>query len=463
MNEPSEKTKLFIEKARKMHGDKYDYSKVEYIRANDKVIIICKEHGEYLKMPNDHLSNQQGCKVCSRIAYANSKKMTTEIFIKKSKEIHGDYTYDYNKVLYIGCYDKVIITCKTHGDFQQSPYKHLYGDACNLCGIERARNKTMLSQQTFVERANAIHNNKYDYSKVLYNGLCETIIIICKVHREFKQKPREHLDGNGCQKCGKVYSPTTNEFIKNAINIHGDTYDYSKVVYDKAIIKVIIVCKSHGEFEQTPNSHLSGIGCFKCGRIECSKKQTWDNNTYLEKIKKIHGDKYDYSLVNYTGINNLISIKCKRHGEFHQKARTHLLGSGCPICIHKTEAKLYENLLQLYPTIINQFRVLWCKNKKQLPYDFVINEYKIIIELDGPQHFKQIMNWSSPEEQFENDKYKEKCANDNGYSVIRLLQEDVFNDTYDWVKELCETIEEIKNDDEVVNVYLCKNGEYDDF
>ena len=73
------------------------------------------------------------------------------------------------------------------------------------------------------------------------------------------------------------------------------------------------------------------------------------------------------------------------------------------------------------------------------------------------------MNWSSPEEQFENDKYKEKCANDNGYSVIRLLQEDVFNDTYDWVKELCETIEEIKNDDEVVNVYLCKNGEYDAF
>jgi hypothetical protein len=98
-----------------------------------------------------------------------------------------------------------------------------------------------------------------------------------------------------------------------------------------------------------------------------------------------------------------------------------------------------------------------------LPFDFCIPEYKIIIELDGPQHFQQISNWSSPEEQFENDKYKETCANDNSYSVIRLLQEDVFYDTYDWVKELCETIEEIKNGDEVVNVYLCKNGEYDAF
>jgi very-short-patch-repair endonuclease len=457
-------TEQFIEDAKLIHGDKYDYSKVVYISAMTKITIICHEHGEFQKTPNDHLNSKQGCKICSRIAYANSKKMTTEVFIKKAKEIHGEHTYYYNKVLYVGCYDKVIITCKTHGDFQQSPCKHLYGYGCNLCGIERARNKTMLSQETFVERANTIHNNKYDYSKVLYNGIYETIIIICKEHGEFQQKPNDHLCGNGCSKCSKYNNRyTTNDFIEKVKEIHGDKYDYSLVDYTKSITKIQIICKEHGEFEQTPNSHLSGIGCFKCGRNVSSKKQIWNNNTYLKKIKEIHCDKYDYSLVNYTGINNLITIKCRKHGEFHQKARTHLLGSGCPICIHKTEAKLYENLLQLYPTIINQFRTLWCKNKKQLPYDFVIPEYKIIIELDGPQHFQQISNWSSPEEQFENDKYKEKCANDNGYSVIRLLQEDVFYDTYDWVKELCETIEEIKNGDEIANVYLCKNGEYDAF
>ena len=83
--------------------------------------------------------------------------------------------------------------------------------------------------------------------------------------------------------------------------------------------------------------------------------------------------------------------------------------------------------------------------------------------MDGRQHFQQVSNWSSPEEQFENDKYKEKCANDNDYSVIRILQEDVLNDTYDWLKDLCNTIEEIKNGDEVVNAYLCKNGEYECF
>jgi very-short-patch-repair endonuclease len=132
-------------------------------------------------------------------------------------------------------------------------------------------------------------------------------------------------------------------------------------------------------------------------------------------------------------------------------------------CKNKTEIKLYEHLLQKYPTLITQFKQEWCKNIRHLPFDFCIPENKIIIELDGRQHFQQVSNWPSPEEQFENDKYKEKCANDNNYSVIRLIQEDVIDDSYDWVKELCDAIEEIKNGDEIVNVYLCKNGEYDTF
>ena len=87
----------------------------------------------------------------------------------------------------------------------------------------------------------------------------------------------------------------------------------------------------------------------------------------------------------------------------------------------------------------------------------------MIFELDGRQHFQQVRNWSSPEEQFENDKYKEECANENGYSVIRLLQEDVFNDTFDWVKELYDAIEEIKTTEGITNMYLCKNNEYNQF
>jgi very-short-patch-repair endonuclease len=142
------------------------------------------------------------------------------------------------------------------------------------------------------------------------------------------------------------------------------------------------------------------------------------------------------------------------------------LNRWCPICVNKTEKKLYEQLLQIYPNIIHKFNRDWCKNpntNSYLPFDFVLEDQKIIIELDGIQHFVQVSNWNSPEEQFKNDQYKEKCANDNGYSMIRILQEDVWNDTYDWVTELKETIEQIVKEKIIQNNYLCMNNEYENF
>ena len=137
-----------------------------------------------------------------------------------------------------------------------------------------------------------------------------------------------------------------------------------------------------------------------------------------------------------------------------------ICGNWCPHCKNKTETKLFIKMKEKYLSLVTQFKREWCKRITYLPFDFCIEELKIIIELDGIQHFKQVSNWSSPEEQFENDKYKEKCANDNGYSVIRILQEDVLNDTYDWFTKLCDTIEEIKNNGEIINRYLCNNEEY---
>ena len=90
----------------------------------------------------------------------------------------------------------------------------------------------------------------------------------------------------------------------------------------------------------------------------------------------------------------------------------------------------------------------------------MLGEYKLIIELDGPQHFIQISNWQSPEQTRERDKYKLQCANNNGYSIIRLLQEDVYYDTYDWFDELIKSIEKIKIELIIQNIYLCKNNEY---
>jgi very-short-patch-repair endonuclease len=136
----------------------------------------------------------------------------------------------------------------------------------------------------------------------------------------------------------------------------------------------------------------------------------------------------------------------------------------CSKCKNKTEKQLFEVLKSQFNIIFHP-QYVWCKNlktKRYLPFDFECEE-KIIIELDGLQHFKQVRNWSSPEVQEQNDKYKMKCANNNGFSIIRILQEDVFYDTYNWLKELDDNIIKIKNDKIIQNIFMCKNNEYNNF
>jgi len=140
-------------------------------------------------------------------------------------------------------------------------------------------------------------------------------------------------------------------------------------------------------------------------------------------------------------------------------------GIWCPNCVNKTEEKLFNELTKYY-VIKRQYKPNWCKNpdtNKYLPFDFSLEDLKIIIELDGPQHFKQIGNWQSPELTKINDIYKIKCANKNGYSIIRLLQKDIWNNRYNWLQELLNNINKIVSEKVIQNIYMCKNDEYKDF
>jgi very-short-patch-repair endonuclease len=138
-------------------------------------------------------------------------------------------------------------------------------------------------------------------------------------------------------------------------------------------------------------------------------------------------------------------------------------GVWCSFCVNKTEKILFDKLVEVYNNLKQQYKVDWCKDKRYLPYDFVIENKKIIIELDGKQHFEQIGNWQSPEKTRENDIYKIKRANENGFSIIRILQKDVYYNKYDWLEELIQNIEKITNEERVQNIYMCKNNEYKDF
>ena len=318
-------TEDFIKKAQEVHGDKYNYSKVEYVNANTKVCIICPEHGEFWQLPNTHLKS--GCPKCA------GKNKTTEDFIKEARKVHGD-KYDYSKVDYVDCYTKVCIICPIHGEFWQTPGSHLNGSGCRECGLEIARNAKRVSTQDFIKEARKVHCDKYDYSKVEYVNTKTPVCIICPIHGEVWQLPKVHLNGVGCPKCFGRHK-TTEEFIKEAKAVHGDKYDYSKVKYVNSKEKICVICPDHGEFWITPNNHLRGGGCRKCAIEKQRETFRLSTEEFIRRARAVHGDKYDYSKVEYIDSQTNVCIICPEHGEFWQNPSNHCNGYGCPKCAGK--------------------------------------------------------------------------------------------------------------------------------
>lgn len=263
----------------------------------------------------------------------------TQIFIEKARTVHGD-RYDYGRVVYVRDRDKVIITCAKHGDFEQRPSHHLSGSGCAKCGFEETAAKiTQRAKNSFIEKARAVHGVLYDYERVVYVHNRDEIIITCKKHGDFEQTPKAHLKGRGCAKCGlesratKQSQEAKDNFIESSRAVHGDRYDYGRVVYVRAHDKVTITCKEHGDFEQTPNTHLSGKGCYKCGRESSAVKLSQEaKDSFIEKACAIHGDRYDYLKTVYVRAHDKVIITCKNHGDFEQRPGDHLNGKGCPSC-----------------------------------------------------------------------------------------------------------------------------------
>ena len=294
----------FIKKCKNIHGDRYDYSKVIYKNCDTKVCIICPEHGEFWQTPYHHVNRHQGCPKCNP-----KKKIITIDFINKSKKIHGD-KYDYSKVNneYKNITTKVCIICPEHGEFWQQPNVHLLG-----CGCPKCVNKNITTVD-FINKSKQIHGDKYDYSKVEYIDSITKVCIICPEHGEFWQTPNTHLNGSGCPKCvGK--NKSTEEWISESKKIHDKIYDYSKSIYNGARIKVCIICPEHGEFWQTPNTHLNGSGCPKCN-ISKLEKDIYNTFPFFEREKTFDWlkDKRKMRLDFYSKDLNL-ALECQ--GEQH--------------------------------------------------------------------------------------------------------------------------------------------------
>jgi hypothetical protein len=266
----------------------------------------------------------------------------TEIFIEKAKLIHGN-KYDYSLVNYAKCEIKIDIICKIHGIFKQSPNGHLNGNGCMKCS-----GKKQLNNVEFIEKSHKIHGYLYNYDKVIYKNRYTNVIITCKEHGEFLQKPNSHFLGYGCSKCSGKIQSNTEEFIEKSKLIHNNIYNYKKTIYIDSMKKVIIICNEHGEFSQTPNSHLSGRGCKKCnsskGEIKIENILKENNVKYIPQYS--FQDLY-YKQILYFDfaifINNKIKFLIEFNGEQHYKFNNfmHKTKENFEICKYRDQLKVY--------------------------------------------------------------------------------------------------------------------------
>jgi hypothetical protein len=243
------------------------------------------------------------------------------------------------------------------------------------------------NNKIFIEKSKLVHGDKYDYSFVNYINKKSKVKIICKKHGEFEQIPYCHYYfKQGCPKCKINKQLNTEDFIERSKQIHGDKYDYSLVQYKNAYTKVDIICREHGIFKMLPNDHKKS-GCSLCN-LGYVKNNNINEIEYMEKCRIIHGDKYDYSKTKYINSRSKVIITCKIHGDFYQKAESHLRGRGCPNC----KNSVGENKIELYlknKNILYEKQMIFqnCKNISFLPFDFYLTKYNICIEFDGIQHF----------------------------------------------------------------------------
>lgn len=222
--------------------------------------------------------------------------------------------------------------------------------------IERNKSYTKCNDD-FIKESNLKYNNFYTYQKTQYKNCKEKVTITCNLHGDYEQTPSQHLSNTGgCLMCKKEHK--LEKFIKNAKQFHGDNFDYSKTIYEQPKIKII--CKKHGEFKQTMAVHLlsSSGGCKKCANILRSKNiptTIKSNSKFIQECSIIHKNKYDYSLVQYTGKNNKIEIICPTHGIFIQVADYHISGNGCQLCAISNKSKMEIEWLNVHK-IPNEYR-----------------------------------------------------------------------------------------------------------
>ena len=327
-----------------------------------------------------------------------NRSISKEDFLKKAIAAHGT-AYDYRKTVISPQLKVVTVTCKAHGDFSQNRDAHCRGQGCPTCWKERQRSSgSRYSFEEWVEKANAVHGNKYRYVKSSYKGTQFNVDITCEQHGPFIQVACQHMLGYGCKKCasekvGATLRSNTYDFIKKAKELHGDKYDYSSTAYVTAREEVEVICLPHGTFKVVASEHVNSskkLGCPTCSKLSIkprasifkptkkemrSKRPCLEEEEWIRRARLTHGDRYDYSYVSYTKSRKKVTVNCSEHGPFKQEAASHIQGSGCPVCcrsVSSAEGLWLDSInVQKRQVRVGRYKVDGLSDDEKVVYEFL--------------------------------------------------------------------------------------------
>lgn len=290
-NEPKYTKEEWIDKAKQIKPQ-YDYSKSVYKNKRTKVLVTCLKHGDFLVNPSYYLSSPS-C-TCPKCQEEIRIKEKNEKYLNLVKELYKDRDYSFEDFKYSGSRCKVKINCKKHGQFESSLTNIVFSHTiCPKCAIEEQTERMRLKYDDFVRRSIEIHGDKYIYKKENFTSYDEPMIITCPIHGDFKQRPHNHLHGNGCPICssergGIKGRNNADEMLKKCMEAHkSDNYTYEYFRYTKCSEKIAVHCHNtfsdgteHGIFYQRPLLHLNGQGCPKCN-VSLMERNV--HNAFLDK------------------------------------------------------------------------------------------------------------------------------------------------------------------------------------
>lgn len=348
-------------------------------------------------------------------------------------QIHGD-CYDYSKVIYSTSKTKLELICKIHGSFFSALDQLKRGQGCPFCGKGNAAKKRRVSFEEFETKAKGVHESRYTYDSTSYIKISEKVRINCPEHGWFTQNASSHLDQKqGCPDCGRERQSQKRQlgkeaFLERARKVHGSKYDYSNVNYLNQIKKVTIICPIHGQFYQEPQNHLTGSACPKCAIIDQHRLQLKGVEEFIQDSILVHGEKYDYSQVEYQGGKKLVKLICPKHGAFYQTPNNHQRGNGCPNCnSSKGEEQIKRFLESNQIAFIQQYTFPDLKDRRRLKCDFYLPDHKMVIEFHGRQHYEVVHSFGGIKALAENqrrDKLKKDYMTNNNIKFLEISFKD---------------------------------------